>query len=55
MEEEDDEASLWRLTQEQGDLFDQLAKEEEKEVEAEEGPPAEDHDASSDSDFYWNE
>ncbi|PIL23793.1 hypothetical protein GSI_13544 [Ganoderma sinense ZZ0214-1] len=55
VEEEDEEESLWRLTQEQGDLFDQLAQEEEKAVEAEEGPPAEDHGASSDSDFYWDD
>ncbi|KAI1787944.1 hypothetical protein LXA43DRAFT_895572 [Ganoderma leucocontextum] len=55
VEEEDEEESLWRLTQEHGDLFDQLAQETEKEVEAEEGPPAEDHGASSDSDFYWND
>lgn len=53
--EEDEEESLWRLTQEQGDLFDQLAQEEEKAVEAEEGPPAEDHGASSDSDLYWDD
>ena len=54
-EEEDEEESFWRLTQDHGDLFDQLGQEAEKEAEAEEGPPAEDHGASSDSDYYWNE
>ena len=53
--EEDEEESFWRLTQDHGDLFDQLGQEAEKEAEAEEGPPAEDHGASSDSDYYWNE
>ncbi|TBU66060.1 hypothetical protein BD310DRAFT_803211 [Dichomitus squalens] len=55
VEEEDEEESLWRLTQDHGDLFDQMGQEAEKEAEAEEGPPAEDHGASSDSDYYWNE
>lgn len=55
VEEEDDEESLWRLAQEQGGLFDQLDQELDKEVEGEEGPPAEDCSASTDSDFYWND